>query len=179
MIENAVEAPPQAVGQRDTVMHPPGILRVKPYRVPAPDEAAVFLRHARVADPNGHALQRELKDVVDRAKHRRQRDPLRCGIPGWELYERTRPGEKSVIVTGSLLQMRFRSRLCSQSRPKRTRCVLRCQVMESVRWNRRSRLSVAVGVSNQQTGLCNVDRRRRSPRHAGQSSSPAPPAAAS
>ena len=56
-----------------------------------------------------------------------------CGTPGCALYARTRPGENSVIVTGSLLQIRLRSRLCSQSRPKRTRCVLACQVMESVR----------------------------------------------
>ena len=56
-----------------------------------------------------------------------------CGTPGWELCVRTRPGANSVIVTGSLLQIRLRSRLCSQSRPTRTRCVVACQMMESVR----------------------------------------------
>ena len=95
--------------------------------------------------------------------------------PGCELYARTRSGENSVIVTGSLLQMRFRSRLCSQSTPKRARCALRCQVIESVRWNRRPRLSIAVEfpISRPACGML-IDG-APSPRHRAQSCSPAAP----
>ena len=63
------------------------------------------------------------------------------GACGSALEARTRSGENSVIVTGSLAQMKFRSRLCSQSTPTRRQWVRRCQMIESFSSNRRSRLS--------------------------------------
>ncbi len=64
--------------------------------------------------------------------------------PGCALYARTRAGENNVIAAGSFVHTKFRSRLCSQLTPKRMRCTLRCHVMDSLRWNRRPRLSSAV-----------------------------------
>src|SRR5688572_7797728 len=49
-------------------MEPPGVLKEESQSVPASHEASILLPHARIPDADSNALQRKLKNVVQRAE---------------------------------------------------------------------------------------------------------------